>query len=364
MVGEMGTFREYGRTMFRRSIPSSAIAAALAATGIAAPAVAQPAEKGSALPPVNQASAAATTRPGGLAAYRPIAPLTLAWYDTDGHHGGTDEVQKRRLTGRLLAVGYESPGGPCVLLYYEPRNPEVMAGTPLTFGRVIGGGAVLIEARPERAFVSTFLTDVLFPRELRPGSEAVTEEYRSVTALETQVPVSVRTQTVPDRRGAGWVRTEKLVRPSEDVILPPGPSRVTAWESKYAVEADGTLSLADVRYEAEVPAQQLTITVHVHVARRESRALTDAERKRLDEDVSALRQIAMAWRMERGESRRLLDRFEPGASGSVFAPILGWMREHLVREIARYGEYIPPFEWSPTLTQPAPHDDSSEGRKR
>ncbi|MCK6455707.1 MAG: hypothetical protein L6Q92_04155 [Phycisphaerae bacterium] len=291
------------------------------------------------------ASAPTTTAPAPL---RAVRPGTLTIFETNGFHGLETETDRRQLTGKLHAVCFEDDGQTRIVTVYRPNDPGVLLGCPVTFLRVGSDGLVRREPELNTTYAVTFLLDAIFSRSIARSDAAARDEYTQVTALEVAVPASLTVQTHPDPGDAGWMRTETLARFTDAVALPPGRGRLVAWDARFVVDTDGLLSLADVRYTAEIAAQgNMRIVVHANVARSTSRALSADERSGLAGDVKLLYDMAREWRMERGKSRRTLARLAASSPKSVFAPTLAYLGEHLEREIQRFGETTPPHYWRP-----------------
>jgi hypothetical protein len=268
----------------------------------------------------------------------------FATYDVTGYHGRQGDEEPRSLTGRMLALSYERDGLSQIITVFMPESPDTLIGCPVTFGRPQPEGRVAMERELHTAYACTLVFDALFPRRLSATEERLSEERAERVILGMPVALALRVQTIPDREGGGWMRTDGLARFSDEVVLPPGRGQVRAWTAKYVVDGEGLLSLVDQFYSAVIAEQgNIVLEVRCNIARTSVRSLSEGETERLREDVSMLRAASRDWRddwkIERGEALKKIRQLMRQEGESAFASALPAIESQLTWEIGRFGEY-------------------------
>jgi len=282
-------------------------------------------------------------KPGGRgpARYVPMRAGFLAEFDVSGRHGSEADTELRDLQGRAVVFAYSHDGITQVVFLYQPDHPEkVMIGCPLTFLRIGPDGFAHREKEYKSAFANSLLIPILFPTWLRATEPGIHDIEEPLVALETVIPTVLKVEMLPDPAGAGWVRTERLAKPSDEHVIPPGRGRISDWDAKYEIAADGTLLLADVKYKMQVSSLgNLVLTISGRLNRAQIRPLSPEEQARIRTDVDVLKTISRDWVTDRVKTRKSVDYLMTHSTGSVMAPHVAFLKQQLESDISRIGEH-------------------------
>lgn len=277
----------------------------------------------------------------GPSRYVPMRAGFLAEFDVSGRHGSEADAELRDLEGRAFVVAYLHDGVTQIVFLYQPLHPEkVMIGCPMTFLRIGPDGFAHREKEYKSAFANGLLVPILFPTWLRATEPGMHDIEEPLVALETVIPTLLKVQMLPDPSGPGWVRTERLAKPSDEHVIPPGRGRISDWDAKFEIAADGTPLLADVKYKMQVSSLgNMVLTISGRLNRGQIRPLTPQEQSRIRADVDVLKTIARDWVTDRVKAKKSVDYLLTHSEGSVMAPHAAFLKQQLESDISRIGEH-------------------------
>lgn len=269
-----------------------------------------------------------------------VAPGFVAAFDVFGSHGREDEPEQRDLAGKALAVAFKDGDGIQLITLYKPDASEkILIGCPFSFFRITRTGEFSPEGEFRVAYACRLLNNVLIPRNITKTEERVTDLLQEVPVIDSSIAANLKVQTIPDRNGGSWVRTEKLARESDAKMLPPGRTMLIGWSAKFDVDGRGLLSLGEVSYKLRVSDQgNSIINVATRVTRTAITELTSPQFAALEADTPVLKSIARDWVNDRARAMKSVNYLIEKSKNSVFTDYYPWLKKQLEEDIRKMGE--------------------------
>lgn len=269
-----------------------------------------------------------------------VAPGFAAMFDVTGEHGMEHESELRNIAGKAIAVAFKDGDGVELVTFFKPDAAEkVLIGCPFSFFHITRAGELRAESEFRTAYACRLLNNVLVPRNIEKTGESVADLLLEVPVLDTSIAANLKVQTVPDRKGAGWVRTESLARNSDAKMLPPGRSVLVDWAAKSDVDGQNLLSLGEVRYKLRVADQgNEIILVSTRVTRAQISELTSQQLVAVQADVAVLKSVARDWVNDRARAMKSLNILIEKSKNSVFTDYYPWVKQQLEKDIKNMGE--------------------------
>lgn len=269
-----------------------------------------------------------------------IAPGYVATFDVTGQHGMEHETEQRNIAGKAVAVAFKEGDGVELITLFKPDAAEkVLIGCPFSFFHLTRAGDLNQEGDLRNAYACRLLNNVLIPRNILKTEERVSDLLQEVPVIDSSIAANLKVQTVPDRNGPGWVRTESLARNSDAKMLPPGRSMLIDWSGKYDVDGKNLLSLGEVRYKLRVSDQgNAIIVVATRVARSNIAELSSPQLAAIETDLPVLKSVARDWVNDRARAMKSLNVLIEKSKNSVFTDYYPWVKKQLEKDIQSMGE--------------------------
>ncbi len=269
-----------------------------------------------------------------------LAPGLVATFDVTGEHGMEHEPEQRNIAGKAVAVAFKDGEGVQLITLFKPDAAEkVLIGCPFSFFHISKAGELSPEGEFRIAYVCRLLNNILIPRNILKTEERLTDLLQEVPVIDSSIAANLKVQTVPDRNGAGWVRTEALARNSDSKMLPPGRSQLVEWTAKFDVDARNLLTLGEVRYKLRVSDQgNSIIVVSTRVTRTNLSELTSPQLAAVETDAPILKSIARDWVNDRARAMKSVNFLIEKSKNSPFTDYYPWLKKQLEEDIRKMGE--------------------------